>query len=106
MGLLIEKTLEEKQAAAKAQILARVSQSVGMIQNQFTAMFASVWMNPELTPQQVFDAMGTDAASLFQLAGLTQNFLNTLKPGLCVQQPPVAYTINQDGTVTVAEPGV
>ncbi len=72
--------------------------------SSFKSSFASVWSNPNLTPQQVMDAFGTDAAQLFVLAGATVTMLNTILPGtlaLADYMPPYSYTVNQDGTVTI-----
>ena len=101
MALITQLTLEQKQSQVKQRILAGINQNIAQLQGQFTSMFASVWLNPELTAQEVFDAFGTDAAAMFMIAAQTQGFLNTLKPGSCTQIPPKTYTINADGTVSV-----
>ncbi len=89
------------QAAVAAQLRSSTSQSLLQLKNQFVTNFNLVWAHPTLSPQEVFDSVGTDAAQLFLIAGTIQAAVNTLVPGLLPQTPPKAYTINADGTVTV-----
>ncbi len=61
-----------------------------------------VWDNQQgLTPQEVMDALGTNAADLFQLSALLVTTVNTAKPGTLDGEQPYEFTINPDGTVTV-----
>ena len=103
MAILLELTLEQKKQRQKAKIQGLINSHFQTIQQGFSQVFASVWANPELTPQEVMDAFGSDAVALFQFANAFQNVMNTLQPGVLIQAPPKAFTINQDGTVTITE---
>lgn len=102
MALLPVATLEQKKARQKARIEGMIRQHFGMVQQGFSQIFALVWTNPELTAQEVMDAFGTEAVQLFQFAGAFQQLMNTLQPGVLIQAPPKTFTINEDGSVTVA----
>lgn len=60
-----------------------------------------IWQNQNLTPQEAFDAFGTDAVSLFLLAGKAGELLTLLDPTYQLPLPPMDSTKNADGTVTV-----
>lgn len=64
----------------------------------------AVWNNPNATPQQVFDQLGTQGGATIDISSKTAAYLESLKPG-CTS--PVnaligTYTVNTDGTVTAA----
>jgi hypothetical protein len=80
----------------------------------YTAMVAAqkagvklFWQHPVLTPQQCSDALGTDAAKVFGFHGaLTECIVaiataDGIAPDIAL--PPKAFTINQDGTITVRD---
>lgn len=73
----------------------RISQA---LQNQFN----NVWNNDDFTPQEIFDAFGTDAIQLFQVAGATIALLQIMNSSFVPPTPP-AYTANEDGTITVTQ---
>jgi hypothetical protein len=73
------------------------------LRQSYVQIFNNFWNHPDLTPQQVSDALGTDAVYLFQLGGQLVDLLNTVKADTITQGPPLPYTINQDGTVTISE---
>lgn len=64
-----------------------------------------IWHHPRLTPQQAVDALGTDAARIFQAHGaLTQVIatvaaLDGVQPYLLL--PTHEFAANPDGTITV-----
>lgn len=67
-----------------------------------------VWDHPRgLTPQEVCDALGAEAATAFQIHGLfTQAILDIaavegITPDLAL--PDKAFTVNKDGTVTILD---
>lgn len=69
----------------------------------FVRCYNTIWSNSNgLTPQEVCDALGTDAGNLFTLAGSLQAVVNAAQPGALPQAPLKAVTINSDGTVTLA----
>jgi hypothetical protein len=59
-----------------------------------------------LTPQQVCDALGEDAAKVFAFHGALTDFIvqQSVADGVSVDLalPPFAFVMNQDGTVTVS----
>ena len=65
--------------------------------------FNLVWNNPNATPQQIFDGFGTNAYKLFDIAGKTFSFIASIDSTFLPPTPPKAFTINQDGTVTVTD---
>lgn len=65
--------------------------------------FNFVWNNPSFTAKQIVDGFGTDAAALFQSSSTVQNLLASINPSYQALQPPLAFTVNADGTVTVSE---
>ena len=66
-----------------------------------------IWHHPRLSPQQAVDALGTDAARIFQAHGaLTQVIaavaaLDGVQPDLLL--PTHEFAANPDGTITVGE---
>lgn len=81
----------------------------GITAGQFRTLLQSwidgmqlLWGNPDNTAD-ILEALGTEAAELFQLSANTVQFLETLKPGcttasLSMMRP---FTVHQDGTVTL-----
>lgn len=63
--------------------------------------------NKKLTPQEICDALGTDAAVAFISHGKLTNFLVELAATLGINYTPALptknFTINQDGTVTILD---
>jgi hypothetical protein len=60
------------------------------------------WNSSTATPQQIADALGTNAVPVFQAAGAVATFINTLKPGTIGDNPNIKpFTANPDGTVTI-----
>lgn len=94
-------SIEVIQAQLKIQMQIQMNMSFKRITQDFKDLFNQVWNHPDLTPQQVMDAFGADAAQLFILAGGTQNYLNAIVPGTVTEVPPKAFVINEDGTVTI-----
>ena len=71
-------------------------------------LYEQVWANPfGLTPQQVLDLVGADAAKLFALSSQIAEMLNQIQPGCVVNAVPEGwkYAVNGDGTVTVSQSG-
>ena len=86
-----------------------------MIEMQQSGIRA-MWQNKTLTPQQVCDAYGSEAASLFTFHGILTDALvgmQTAERALqATEETPVDYgllwpaktwTVNNDGTVTIGE---
>lgn len=73
--------------------------------------FNSVWDNPELTPQEAFDALGEDATRIVMGSYQVTGFLIEQYTLANVPYTPIAvpegYSVvpNQDGTITVVQAG-
>lgn len=65
--------------------------------------FNLVWDNPNHTAKEIIDAMGTDAVALFRVSGGIQDLCAMIDPNYAPLVPPKAFTINEDGTVTIGE---
>jgi hypothetical protein len=64
-------------------------------------VFALVWENPTASPQDICDMMGAGASGAFDLFEALQQLIYALDPTWVALVPPVEYTKNEDGTVTV-----
>lgn len=76
-------------------------QLYNLMKSQHAKLFNMIWSSVDFTPKEVIEAFGTDAATLFQLSGNIQSMLVSVDPNYVPLSPKFAYTINQDGTVTV-----
>jgi len=95
-------TLQDKQVAVANEIKSVCSAMFAFNASNFTRIFQMVWNNRNgLTPQQVCDALGTDAGALFTLAGGLQAVINTAKPDSLTLTPPKSVSIGSDGNVTI-----
>jgi len=94
------------QAKQLAMVKRVINEIIGDIMKQFPIVFDSMWNNKMgLTPQQAFDALGTDAVQLIIISNGLQQLVNTLVPNLMNFSVPTGWTMvpNQDGTVTVTK---
>jgi len=100
-----EPTLEQKKELIAKRLVKQVQDVYNNLRQSYQDIYRMVWENPrELTPQQVLDGLGSEAAELFQLAGILLQTLETANPGSTDDLPksdPSRYTINDDGTVTI-----
>ena len=99
-------SLEVRQARTAARLDRRMVYGETQLLRSFAALYQEVWQNADgLTPEQVCNALGTRAGSLFVVAGTMANALHTIDPaglGSMVTAPPgYAATIHADGTVTL-----
>lgn len=100
-------TTVERQVRARDAIKQRSTQAFQMLKGTAMSLAQIVWANPEgLTPQEVLDAVGHDAAALFQVSSLVSQILAiaTGEAPAAVMPPGWTYTINPDGTVAVTKP--
>ncbi len=98
-------TTEGKQAIVSSQIRNMTAQSFQQLKRTSLAIRALIFENPlGLLPQQVCDALGTDAGSLWALAQAIASLLNGIIPGTISLDLPngLVLTVNQDGTVTIS----
>jgi len=94
--------LEKRQALAKNRLVAGMSTLFAHLKAEHERLAQIVWNNPRgMTPQEVLDGFGADAAELFRLSSLLVQVLNEAEPGGYPYQTPNEFTINGDGTVTV-----
>lgn len=68
-------------------------------------IYQTVWSNPNATPQEILDEIGTDAADLFIAGSKLVDIVLTQNPAALTEEqylPKQAPTLNPDGTVTLA----
>ncbi len=104
MPIIQTLTLTPDQQTA-ANFTRQIQQQWNQLGNLFTNIANWVWANPSLTPQQAFDAFGTNATSLCVLANAYLALL-TAAGAPAASPVPAGYslTMNADGTVTVVPP--
>lgn len=61
------------------------------------------WENPNATPQQIAEALGTDAKQLFEVHYKLGQFISSINPSDIEEISSIVgnFTVNEDGTVTV-----
>jgi hypothetical protein len=103
MGILIDNQNTETTEDVVNKIKRMNTNLYNMVLIQHTTMFNYVWNNKKYTAKEILDGFGTDAVTIFQLSGSLQQMLSLANPNYVPMTPLKEYTINQDGTVTVAE---
>ena len=98
--------LADRQARTGTRLGQRLIAGETQLLANFRGLYNEVWHNADgLTPQQVCDALGTRAGSLFVIAGTMANALYQIDPaGLgSMVNVPAGYTaaIHDDGTVAI-----
>lgn len=102
-----ERSIKREAAILRAAVLSDAREGYRRLCQIQKQGIKRIWNHPRLTPQQAVDALGIDAARIFQAHGaLTQVIaavaaLDEVEPDL--QLPTHEFTINPDGTVTVGE---
>ena len=96
-------TTEQKQLAVAGKIQKASSFLFRQMANTYANIYTDVWVNPDLTPQEVFDSLGTSGAELLALADVLSSTVNGVVPGTIETGYPYEYTINEDGTVTIGD---
>jgi hypothetical protein len=67
------------------------------------SVYREVWYNDSgLTPQAVINLLGTEAALAFNAHYKLQELIQFIDPNWVMLVPPLAYVVNNDGTVTVS----
>lgn len=104
----VEPTLEEKQAQVADRIKRMAATGFRQLSQIQAQGIQTVWNNPRgLTPQQVCDALGTDAGLIFQMHGQLTDAAVAMATADGLEYTPAlptnAFTVNEDGTVTVLE---
>ena len=112
MSLLTQKQTEPTKAEKQARVAERILQSARQIYQQLVSSqqqgIQMLWQNGQgLTPQEVCDGLGADAAKVFELHGMMTNAIVQIATAGGIQPditfPTNAFTINADGSVTVLE---
>lgn len=104
-------TLDGKKEEVSDSISAAMTATVRTLITQSRGISQLVFANPRgLTPQQVCDAMGRNAASILITGQGIAQIVNSLRPNTIDISPPLTaggltQTVvpNQDGTVTIVE---
>lgn len=102
MFIEIEKTPEE---LAKEQVIAFSKESQSVLDNykyNYQRLFNMIW-STQVNPQDFFDVLGSNAASIFATAQKVVMHIIDLDPTYTPPAAPYKYVINQDGTVTVGD---
>lgn len=60
------------------------------------------WNNSILTPQEICNALGSEAIELFQASELSYQYIKALMPSYERPSAPMRVIINEDGTATIA----
>ena len=68
-------------------------------------LMSKIWEHPKyITPQEIFDSLGTDAVTLLQISQTLQTVLAMANPDYVHMPAPYVLTPNEDGTITVGDP--
>jgi hypothetical protein len=61
------------------------------------------WKNPHATPQEISDALGTDAVEVFRLHGILGAAILAANPEATITDVATlgTFTPNEDGTITI-----
>lgn len=81
-------------------------QTFQMMVNSFNSGAKKFWDNPQATPSEIAQALGSDAKEVFELHYALGQLLSSIKPESIEQGLSVVgqFTINEDGTVIIEEP--
>lgn len=77
--------------------------SLNMLERAHRRNFNAIWFNDRFSPQEIIDSFGTDVKDLFIASKATQDYIKAFNPEYEYLIPPRAFTINEDGTVTIGE---
>ena len=103
----IAETTDPAAEAAK-KIAARMNRAYADMLSAHQDVFDAFWYHPQVTPQQMADAlmaMGAPPAAMFQLGGGLVGLVLSAKPDAIPKDrytPPSAVTFKQDGSVTIS----
>lgn len=108
MEILTPQPEPEADAAQEAarQIRAHVQATWRRMRFSQAECFRMVWHHPDLTPQQVCDALGGEAWQLFALGSDLVDLILKYDPEFPEEnwKPPVTPEFLEDGTVVIPEP--
>ncbi len=98
---LLNNNATDDATKTRDRITNRTKQAFQNLIREYRQLWREVWNHPRLTPQQVFDSLGTDAGEWLQHAYATYAYINDRAPDALDLPAPSPMTINDDGTVTV-----
>ena len=107
MGLIesnevTELTKEQKLDITEKRVRRQCKSMFAQIKNNHLLLWDLIWNNDQgLSPQEVLDKMGTDAAELFELSDSIQQLASSACMDYVAKVTPNEYTLNEDGTVTL-----
>lgn len=100
--------VEDPAAVYARQIIQTMTQGAEALLAAHQRAYHMLWKSADATPARILEEMGKRAAEAFVRGGDTVGFLlgqHTGRPIAQMQasdyQPPVPYTIHEDGTVTL-----
>ena len=100
MGL-IQEPQQAQLPTVLDQIKSENTRCLSVMKDTARVVFQLLWHSTDKTPQEVCDVMGTDAAKGFLAHAKLQELIYLIDPTWVPLVPPVSYTINQNGTVTI-----
>ena len=96
----------DKAVRVASNIKGSTRQTFQMMTNAFNMGSKNFWNNPQATPTQIAEALGTDAKEVFELHYALGLLINSIRPE-SIQEGWAAigqFTMNEDGTVTIFDP--
>jgi hypothetical protein len=107
----VEVPVEEPDDRAAREIRQRLKQAGVDFVESHQWCFERLWNSPDVTPQQILAKLGPAALDIFQRGGDAVAFIlgaTTGRPIASMEPeeytPPVPYTANPDGTITINPP--
>ena len=98
---LIDEPIQPQIPTILTQIRAQNTYCLAVMKETATNVFQLLWHSTDKTPQEVCDMLGTDAAKGFEAHAKLQELIYLIDPTWVPLVPPVGYTVNQNGTVTI-----
>lgn len=108
MGILdinTEPQLSNAEIIANTLKIATV-QTFQMMVNSFNSGAKTFWDNPQASPPEIAQELGTDAKEVFQLHYMLGQLIGSVKPEAISEGWSLVgqFTMNDDGTVTIFTP--
>lgn len=81
-------------------------QTFQMMVNSFNSGAKTFWDNPQASPSEIAQELGTDAKEVFQLHYMLGQLIGSVKPEAISEGWSLVgqFTMNDDGTVTISTP--
>jgi hypothetical protein len=102
--IVVERTKEQIQKEVSVNLVREIQGTYEMLVRKYNDIMNRFWKHPKLSPQEVSDALGTDAVSLFQYGGALSTLIMSINPTEKRLSVPVnKFKVNQDGTVDILD---